>query len=354
MTHTVKESTGKLRPNCAVRSAFEQLELTPWLDRESLDGLLRAVRDPSGKHWRERSVAAWCLGECSADETTLLEVKSALRSLLAGEGYTDGPGRILRAARRSWSTSACIVALVGAIGIFMMVPFTVESLLIGLLYALVVWFLVSSLASLLILPFALPISFGWDAGDLTCSRAEAATALGKLRDPLAAGCMATATKRNDCSMGSAAYAALPLVLEAITEDHYGQLGSAQTLALCGALAHAGADRARLILRALAAAGDGACAEPLARLIADSKVVGRWSFPKWLVLGDKETVVDLAQRVLRVLEERLRQETSAARLLRPAESPGAPGAVLLRPAGSATAVPEEQLLRPSVGPDGRSE
>ncbi len=177
--------------------------------------------------------------------------------------------------------------------------------------------------------------------NLRDSVAEAVMSLGKLADPYAVGILARMHKRK-CNVVRVtlnevweARQSLLSALTAVHSEHYGLLPRDATLSLCDVLSDEDEELALPTLEALGRAGTGAAVQPVRRLAEDSK---------------SEAIRSSAATVLPILEERLRIETGAARLLRPADSPEVPAEVLLRPASSATGVPEEQLLRPSDRPE----
>ncbi len=169
--------------------------------------------------------------------------------------------------------------------------------------------------------------------------------LGELGDVRALGEVAGAALDLDLDVSSEARQVLPGLLNALRLEHYGTLDWNVVPALCGLLDCT--DRALVVvtLGALERAGDGRAAECVRRQVVASTQAIRWHGEESCRNRDPEDL-EAANRALPILEERLRNETAAERLLRPAARPDDAASVLLRPAGSASAVPDEQLLRPA--------
>ncbi len=340
---------GRKRP---VRRVAEQLSAGDVVSEWAFDVLIAAVEQKSGRRWRERLVAAACLGEGSLTAAQKERATAALISVLTDRSNLDVKGRLARGVLRAVALSSIVAGVLVAISFDDALGFSpwnaplfVASLLLGSLVAI-------GILSIFLVAPTLMYSGAREDTNLRKSMEEVLRALGKLADPMAVGLLSRAQQRTSplvklkSQQAAVAAKALPAALAAVREEHYGLLPADATPALCEALSGATRRQALLILSALRAAGIGSGAEPLRRMIADPAAQRDWeSSPD---PGDGRTsVLSVAEEVLPILEERLRNETASSRLLRPASTPGDAAEVLLRPAGSASAVPDEQLLRPAV-------
>ncbi len=332
----VRRHTRMLRRGSPVRECAETILAGGELDAAACSTLLEALTQKSGKFWRERMVAAWCLGQCELSPPEWREsVTDGLRRVLKGDEFMDSGGRLWRAVKRNVIASVAIPGIPISVGLVLLsVIFGLPSIQ-DLETILFIGLKGSGLCFIALMGPAAVVSGILEDTRLGLARAAAARSLGERSDPLAAGLVARAMTDKPFEVRAAAEAVLQKVLSAVRPSDYGRLPANATVELCSSLDHASTEQSLWILEALRAAGTGGAAEPVRRLAEQTR---------------SEAVLAAAAQVLPVLEERLRLETSAARLLRPEESPGEPGDILLRPASAATAVPEEQLLRPSVGPD----
>lgn len=364
MSRTARPTTGyspshidkylrRLRRDSPTRLAAERLLETGAVDPESVEFLALAADSMKDIRWRERAVAAWCLGECDLAPDQRDAVTTALRTLLDGIDVFNISGWLRRSAVMCASTSFSLVGLVLAAGFF--AP-TMGST--NVVATAVSWWVSGTLLGGTFLAFVLfapylMVAGALDDAPLHHAMAEAATALGKLSDPMAAGNLARAQVDRNKALRKAAQDALPTVLNAIREEHYGLLPRDATPALCDALQLMDSRHVVPILEALGRAGDGRAVAPVRQFLTARSWRSGWSGSDEGKECDR-LVLATAQRVLPILEDRLRQETVAERLLRPAQAPGAPEDLLLRPAGSASAVPEAQLLRPTSVPLARGD
>ncbi len=329
MCPNVSNCLRRLRRTNPVRLAALQIASGGSLSDQDIRMLTQTVQVRRCGRWREHVVACWCLGLCRLTINQYASASAALRDVMTLRRMRDVQGNMRRGL--AWSALAGVTLGVTINTLFTLLNseydgFTLSDLGYGL-----------SLSLLLSVLFYLPslgASFASDVERVRLSVCEAARSLGRLRDPLSAGLLASAAAQGSGPLAEVACEALPEVLKAIRHDHYTLLPREATPALCCAAERTDENLAVQILDALGRAGSGAAAGPVRRMANASP---------------SERVRKQAALVLPILEERLRQETSAARLLRPAEAPGAPRDILLRPASSATSVPEEQLLRPSSGP-----
>ncbi len=333
----IRKHIRKLRRGAPVRVYAEAILSGEELDTHQCTTVLQVMLNPSGEMWRERTVAAWCLGErvCSPPEWKEATAH-ALRRVVDGREFVDRRGRIIRALKCNLAVAA---VLSGAFILFLVSLIPSIGLPPPLFYLVGGWIIGTALLWMLVLVPGLLVSEDFELSRLAESRASAARSLGRLADPLASAVLARAATDARREVRQAAAVALPHALAAIGHEHLGALPPETTTNLCALLGRNNSALEVLVLDALECAGTGAAAEPVRRLASRSK---------------SGSIRDAAARVLPILDERLRQETSATRLLRPAGSPNASSDVLLRPASSATAVPEEQLLRPTSEPTGMSD
>ncbi len=316
----VKRHISELKRGSPVRECADGILAGAELTSEDCSTLLSALTTESSAQWRERFVAASCLGASPPPPEWIARVRDGLRRVLRIDEFLDPAGRLHR---------ACTLTL-RAVVIVTVVVITAHLATTGLEFPPLLEILGASIALYLLLIAPVVIASGV-AEDKWISLAQAAAArsLGHLADPLAARLVAKAIRGPWVEVRQAAEYALPSVLAAMQPEHYGMLPPEATTTLCQLMWESSPEQAGRILDALGRAGAGAAAESVRRFAAQS-------------LSNENRKA--AERILPVLEERLRNETATARLLRPAESPENPAEVLLRPVGSATAVPEEQLLR----------
>ncbi len=350
LSPTVAKHIRRLGRKCRVRPIAERVSVGVALGDEEVDVLISAVEETSGRYWRDRLVVAACLGECHLTPEQWERATSALRSLVSDRAYLDKRGRFRRGVVRwqffTWTVLAAVAALAHTL---------LNSGASSNSWILEVFTATFGVSMLFMLP-GLLMSAAREDSTLRQTIEEAIASLGKLADPLSVGVLARlqtgryGTIAMKAPQAEAAKLALPAALDAVREEHYGLLPADATPALCEALVGAGHNHTMRILRALQAAGTGRGAEPLRRLIADPSQRVDWESAPELLVGS-ESALSYAEAVLPLLEERFRNETAASRLLRPASQPGEASEILLRPAGSATSVPEEQLLRPSSREDG---
>ncbi len=349
MSPAVAKCLRRLRHGSPVRAAAEQILRAEPVDNAGLGALTSAVLQRSIVKWRERVVAAWCLAECDMSEEAREDALEALRVLVIGKGFFCNLEWIELSVARGVLVAAAIIAPLKLAS----VSFWPEELG-GAMGALLVWTATVVIGSLLAAPLAaLPMlvySRIRESANLYYAMAEAARTLGRLSDPLSVGLLARAASHRNVPFAQAAREALPSALAAVRQEHYAQLPLDATPAMCELLYSPDRQDAIPVLYALGRAGDGRAAGPVRWLIDSARTQ--------LVLGHdaaarevEQAVVSAGESVLPILEERLRLETDSARLLRPASPESDESLVLLRPAGAANAVPEEQLLRPSAGPNG---
>ncbi len=311
----VRHHIRKLPRGMRVRKCAENILDGGKLNSADYTMLLDVLDKKSENPWREVLVSCWCLGSCELPTEKRDCATSELRRLLTRQ---QAPNRDLPADAIMGVLSAIVMFIVGAIALFATILIFYQFGIPLFLFMLLV--LASPLIAIRILK----------ASRNTLAQAAAARSLGNLADPISVGILATTMMSSGLELRAAAADALWKNLSAVLPEHYGVLPPDATTSLCAALGSSITLDAA-ILKALGNAGTGAAVDRVRRLASESYA---------------SSTRKIAQEVLPILEERLRQETSAARLLRPAESPRAAENVLLRPASSATAVPEEQLLRPS--------
>ncbi len=362
MDDFVERCLRRLPPPHPVRIAAESIAAGDSLTDQAIELLISASQARPRLSSAERIVAVWSLGECRLSGELKDRASEALRRVMKGGEFQGPDGRLIQPL----SGNTPVMKPVAAILLLLFVTLLSATLAAlgtfpysegssdegGETVAFVILF------GVLWVAFMVPVIRTFTAVQASYAKniqAVTARSLGKLEDPLAVGLLAEAQCHRDKDVSDAACEALPPCLAAVREEHYGLLPPDAVPSLGWLMYRVDRPQAIPILEALGRAGDGRAAEDVGQLMAALPASAAVGQVRSTAMYEKELeVLEVVKRVLPILKERLKQETSAARLLRPAEAPGAPRDILLRPAGAASAVPEEQLLRPSVGPDGRSE
>ncbi len=304
--------------------------------------LCTVLRGGGGEPWPNRLIAGRCLASANWRNSNRDDVCTALREAAAGRFEFFAPPSPRRPLSREDKWILAIFLFVG-------IPLLVigKDMIPEQFYERWVDAAVGvSIAGIILYGIGTVIMrSNISSESRTITRRRAIQMLAELGDCRAIGEVAHALHDTDSEVSKAARSALPVLLDAVRAKHYGMLPKEATPALCELIY--GSDRllAMQAINALARAGDGRAVEPVMRQKESAIQTLHWLRAEHG--RDAEVaVLEAAERALPILEERLRNETAAERLLRPAESPANPAEVLLRPAGSATSVPDTQLLRPA--------
>ncbi|HLJ54497.1 MAG TPA: hypothetical protein VKT77_05610 [Chthonomonadaceae bacterium] len=170
----------------------------------------------------------------------------------------------------------------------------------------------------------------------------AAHALGRLQDVQSIGALSGACRDRDHFTARMARQSLRVILPHVTHHHYGQLGASTIPSLC--------DFLREGFRGELAPGSARSAFTAVVLAAVGNVGDQRAIPlieHGLTLWKDISVREAAARALEQLEERQRQETARATLLRGTAQPAVPDSDLLRAAAGQPPAQPDGLLRPAV-------
>ncbi len=304
---------------------------------DAIPDLCDVVRGANGAIWPHRLVACMCLERANWRNNNRDAVVQALRAAAASivSKARSEPSHVKAACGLSflWTVSMMIALIAIIKSERRDLSWIVDAgitLFVGGLVSYAAWLVTLSVQVV-------------EAHSRT--RRMAIRMLGEMGDCIAVGEVAQAVYDSDIDIAAEAKRALPGLLEAVQPKHYGKLSRDTVPAICQLLSSIDRTLAVQAINALMRAGDGRAAESLRYTLEASTQILPW-LKHAPGLDAEQAVVDAALQALPILEERLRNETAAARLLRPAESPANPAELLLRPAGSSTTVPEEQLLRPA--------
>ena len=319
---TIRSFVRKLPRDGVLRRAAERI-LHGSAGEESLVPLLRnAILEKSGFRWRERIVAAWCLGLTQVSIEKSEGIRDALDRLINNRLQKDNWGAFLRL---QWRT------------LLVSIPFTLmfKGGLTEVIRDFSPWNIVQTLLSNVGFSiFVLPFSAMLEKRRLNLARAAAVLSLGRIAAPEAAGVVAAAVYdkvgEGNGEVKKAAERALPAVLRALRPDDYGRVGGNSVDHLCRVLQDRRNHLVISVLEALEKVGGGSAVESVSRLAKKARA---------------RDVKQLAQRVLPVLEARRRDEQAPTVLLRATTSPGAEGEVLLRPVESRFDSDPDLLVRP---------
>jgi hypothetical protein len=203
--------------------------------------------------------------------------------------------------------------------------------------ALAIIALTSFLVSALLMPFSLLYLHRNEVEAAKELRFIAAHALGRLQAVEAIDAVAAASAEPDAPLREVALGSLRMLMAQLTADHYGRLGSETVPNLCQLLQfYAG--------RSVFDHSIDELNQEL--LVALEKIGDSRAIPAVKIAGEHPHLVETANRVLAVLEERRRRETNRLTLLRGSEPLAIPESELLRASTGQPASAPEQLLRPS--------
>ena len=291
---------------------------------EAVPALIQATVQRSGFRWRERIVAAWCLGLTEMRDSQRSAVLEALGVLANHSLERDNTGAFLRLQYRA---------------LFITIPFTIlTGGLMNLFQELSpLHLLQTALFNFLVSIFVLPFSTMLERRRMNLARAAAVLSLGRMSAPEATGVVAAAiydkVGEGSSEVKKAAERALPSVLGALRPDHYGQVRRNSIDYLCRILQDKRNYLVIAALEALEKVGGGSAVDPVARVAKKSRI---------------PDVRALAGRILPVLESRRRDEQAPSLLLRATSLGEVDEAVLLRPFEQKEAIDPSLLLRPTIG------
>jgi len=307
---------------------------------EKFSALLRRLRDPNPRRWRERILAIGTLGCLPLNSNEKQLTVQILEKILANTQELVGD----RVASRS--PDAYKVAYLIAFSLFLILmarefwgvdaSVSLFDLLGELLLSCVFGAIFIAFVAFPAAAFVLPVYAAADVSRQNRIRAAAATALARIGQPESMGVVAQTLCDVSPLVRHFAHEALRALHPRLTSDYYGRLDSALTPNLCRALRqesrkHEPVSAVRMIalLQALEKVGDGRAVEPVRALT---------NAAYYLRIGQE------AERILPVLEARLRQENDSKMLLRGASTPATKSEELLRAAVTSVEKKPEQLLR----------
>lgn len=297
----------------------------PVFDNQRARELIRLVRTPSLKRWRDRIQAANELGEIKADLQTKIEAARALRDVVSGgvAGSTTARGFVIG----QWVSIP--LAVVASILLFVGLTsphfgFIARAFIAGFAFAFV-W----CLATVCITPVCCLVTFRSELRRRNALRAAAAAALGKYSRRIGLGVLTNAVTERNSVISPAARESLLKLLGRLKETDYGLITSFDMHQICSLLDWHDEELALAVLEVIRKAGTGA-ALPYVERAAQ---------------GKRPALAEAARQVLPILEARARQEADNKRLLRAAGSPDEVE-TLLRPAHGMGEDDQEALLRPS--------
>jgi HEAT repeat protein len=275
----------RLSPHSAVRIAAESLLSGSEMRPDQIEALFSALTRASRVHWRERLVAAWCLGRVPLKELEREAAAGTLLSLLETSTH-NGPTIV----GRIWAIYGLLFPLV--------LMFDINSNP-GPVFV-TIWTVAAIAASM----FAAPVLHAMGRDTFTV-RSAAAMSLGHLRVAEAIGPLARAVNDRDPHVRDAASAALHEALPMLSAEHFGRLSTDAIGAIAALLKHA--DNL-LVFKALDALEKVGTASAISAVDA---------------LRNRARMSSLQQRaadVLEVLRERKRLEDQGKTLLRPMTGP----------------------------------
>lgn len=260
---------------------------------------LSALRDAVGKldrrNWVRSLVTAWALGRARVDSSLRDRVIETLASCLQ---------------MRQYAMNGCTTTLA-----------------VGCLFN-----------SLISLPWLIYMMVR--DGRVNAIRTEAAASLALLDCEWAVGDLAHAARvRNrpgSIALREVATMALQRLLPRIGPDHYGRLSPTAVTSLCLLLDQAHSDLHLPVLEALKHVGGSSTVTAVAAMTNE---------------GWPAATREKAREVLEIVTARAEREREASRLLRPAQAPGSPEDILLRPVEAPPSGDVELLVRPIEGDEG---
>jgi hypothetical protein len=319
---TIRNTARKLPRDNVVRQTAERILGDLAGEAFTARHLRKAAVERSGFRWRERFLAAWCLGLTRVPEEERTETIEALGLLADNKLESDNGGAFWRLQYRTALITVPVILAAGGLEA-VVGSFSVWDILQAALRNLG--------TSVVILPFSSML----EKRRLNLARAAAVLSLGRLSAPEATGLVA-ATLYDGSGEGSgevkrASERALPSVLRALSFQHLGQVRRTSIDHLCRVLADKRAPLVMAALDALEKVGGGTAVDPVKRL------------------QKKTRSAKLRQRALEVmpvLEARRRDEQAPKMLLRATATPGALDEILLRPTNPNPESDPDVLLRPT--------
>jgi hypothetical protein len=323
------------RHNAVRQIAFGLLEGRS-VDGETRKPLVSALLTPDETRWRERAVAAWAVGQIPLNGPERLEMAGLLGRIVTNRQLGPSDRLVMRAVLRTVLSGLTALLLYSLFdfshwGIGVLFPGMVNSGIDLFISIIMILFFVGILILSLTMPFS---SFFVDACCNNSVRCHAARSLGRLKDPLSIGVLATAAMFFSDSIGYVSMRELRRILPLLTPEQYGQHDRETVPALCKLLIahHVHPAIVPSIVEALGKIGDGRAVKPVEKIAKSAAGTP---------LGEA------AERVLPILRERQQRENDPLRLVRAASAPSDFTNHLLRPAQDSGSSEARLLLRSSV-------
>jgi HEAT repeat protein len=318
------------------------------LPASTVRALVTLLQGPFSERWRERVVALWALGCADLAPNHRNAVSEAIQEAL-GHHPTRPDLALVNSSANAWKRTRPLAALAGAAGFLWAmrvlcppdsdVVFSILPGLFSVMISGVFGSVTAVVASYLLFPAVLPVSYGLDRAQNQRVRAAAALALGRLGHPQSVGALARAALELSPTVRQAAETALHALLPTLTPDDYGRLDANACPSLCRLLnvrrQQLFADHVRTedlvveLLAALGKVGDGR-AIPVVEAVA----VDGWT----------ERARQAARAALPALQARRQNEQNHRLLLRGAVAPVTPETLLLRSVSRDAASEPDTLLR----------
>ena len=318
---TIEGFTRKLPRDSIIRKATERILRDQAGDPHTVRWLRDAVVQRSGFRWRERILAAWCLGLTPIPTEARGQILEALGVLANNNLEKDNGGAFWRLQWRTFMIFAPLALITSG-------PELLNELIVNP-FGLLRFPFMNVALSLLVLPFSAML----EKRRLNLARAAAVLSLGRLAAPEATGVVAAAVYdkvgEGSGEVKRAGERALPSVLSALKHEHYGQVRGTSIDHLCRILQDRRDHLVIAVLEAFKKVGPGSAADPVGRLAKRARA------------GD---VRMLAHELVPILESRRRDEQAPRVLLRATGTPGDDNA-LLRPITSQSESDPDLLLRP---------
>lgn len=317
----------RLRPDNPVRQiAFALLERNT-VEEETLAPLLKTLKAPLEDRWRERTVAAWAVGQWPLKAEQKAEVTDILGRIIMNRQLGRTDRFVLRLVFAIVRTALCSLVTVAACGFVLLSGALWRGS--GILTLLAILLAGVSFILLACMPF---LSFALDVHKNHQVRQLAVRSLGRLRQPLSTGVLAnTIMDRND-NVSAEAIRAFRNILPLLSSTQYGQHDRETVPALCKLLFfyHCRPILRPFVVEAIGMIGGGEAVKPIEFVARTEKGTGSGK---------------IAERILPILRERQQRENDPKRLVRAASAPDEPASLLLRPAQDSGSAEAHLLLRP---------
>ncbi len=291
-----------------LRLIAEELLAEPGARPAQIEPLFSALTNARSLRWRQRSVAAWCLGRAELEPIEREAAAGTLLRVLEGTTAETSSSRWGRA----WLRYLCTVPVA--------MPLDVQ-------------FNSGPVFMMLLLPIVLGVSVWHDTRANNTVGAMAAAALGRLRAPESVGALARALRSRSPRIREAAASALHEVLPALGQEHLGLYDRTEITHLAQALQNPDNLLVFKVLEALEKVGTSAAIPHVEALLGGARMA---------------RTKEMAVRTLDVLRERQKLEQQGKTLLRAVGAPSAPSEILVRPGQGAPDTASEVVLRVAQG------